>query len=290
MATCVDSSTASYAKLTDLRGLKWENQVTNLHQAVAIALLTLIANAAVATEPLRLRILSYNIHHAEGVDGKLDVPRIADVIQSVEPDLVALQEVDKKVQRTQSVDQPAELARLTKMHVAFGANIELQGGHYGNAVLSKFPIVRHENHQLPNIDAGEQRGVIEAEINVSETSPPFLLYATHLDYRADDRERLASAQKINERAARHSDRPALLAGDLNDTSDSKTLERLASHWTRANVQPLATTPVDQPTRQIDFVLFRPQQSWKVIDVKVLDEAVASDHRAIFAVLELVPGK
>jgi endonuclease/exonuclease/phosphatase (EEP) superfamily protein YafD len=75
---------------------------------------------------------------------------------------------------------------------------------------------------------------------------------------------------------------------LNDTPESKTLERLASHWTKANAKPLATTPVDQPTRQIDFVLLRPRERWKVIDVKVLDEAIASDHRAILAVLELAP--
>ncbi|MEX2025646.1 MAG: endonuclease/exonuclease/phosphatase family protein, partial [Pirellulaceae bacterium] len=62
---------------------------------------------------LQLRVLTYNIHHGEGIDGKLDLPRIARVIESVDPDLVALQEVDRRVERTGSVDQPAELARLT---------------------------------------------------------------------------------------------------------------------------------------------------------------------------------
>ena len=75
-------------------------------------------------------MLSYNIHHAEGVDNKLDLERIANVILSVKPDIIALQEVDQKATRSGSVDQPAELARLTKMNVAFGANIPLQGGHY----------------------------------------------------------------------------------------------------------------------------------------------------------------
>src|SRR5690606_27998305 len=141
--------------------------------------------------------------------------RIARVIRSVEPDLVALQEVDKKVKRTQGIDQPAELARLTKMHVVFGPNIELQGGEYGNAVLSRFPIARHKHHLLPNIDESEQRGVIVAEINLPGTNPPLMLYATHLDFREDDRERLASAKAINDLVAKHPERPALLAGDLN---------------------------------------------------------------------------
>ena len=260
---------------------------------MAIAVLLMLAchlagMEALAAEPIRIRILCYNIHHAEGVDRELDVERIAGVIRSVEPDLVALQEVDQNVKRTQVVDQPAELARLTKMHGVFGANIELQGGHYGNALLSRFPITRHKNHLLPNIDGGEQRGVIEAEIKLADANEPLLLLATHFDFRADERERLASVKVINDLAARHSSLPALLAGDLNATPDSKTLQRLETIWTRTNQKPLATIPVDKPTRQIDFILFHPAQRWKVVEVKVLEEAVASDHRAIFAVLELLP--
>ncbi len=256
-----------------------------------VAWLALLLGITVdAAEPNRLRILSYNIHHAEGVDRKLDVERIAGVIRSVEPDLVALQEVDQKVKRTQVVDQPAELARLTKMHVVFGANIELQGGHYGNAVLSRFPITRHKNHLLPNIDGGEQRGVIEAEIKFPDSNDSLSLLATHLDFRADERERLASARLINDLAAKHLDRPALLAGDLNATPDSKTLQEFEKRWVQANERPMATVPVNQPTQQIDFILLRPRNRWKVIEVKVLDEAVASDHRAIFAILELLPSK
>lgn len=243
-----------------------------------------------AAEPIRLRILCYNIHHAEGVDRKLDVERIASVIRSVKPDLVALQEVDQKVKRTQAVDQPAELAKLTKMQVVFGANIELQGGHYGNAVLSRFRITRHKNQLLPNIDGSEQRGVIETEIKVPDSEASLLLLATHLDFRADDHERLASTKVINELAAKHGDRPGLLAGDLNATPESKTLQQLEAMWTRANEKLMPTVPVNQPTKQIDFILYRPRDRWKVIEVEVLDEAVASDHRAIFAVLELLPSK
>lgn len=239
-----------------------------------------------SAEPLRLIVLSYNIHHAAGVDGKLDVERIARVIQSVKPDLVALQEVDQKVKRSQTIDEPAELARLTKMHVAFGANIDLQGGHYGNAILSRFPIARHQNHLLPRIDQSEQRGVIEAEITLPEMKQPLLFLATHFDFRSDERERLESVAVINKLADKHAELPALLAGDLNATPESKTLEQLALHWKRANAEVLPTVPVKEPKQQIDYILFRPQNRWKVVDVNVLDEAVASDHRAIAATLEL----
>lgn len=243
-----------------------------------------------AVDPIRLRVLSYNIHHGEGIDRKLDLERIATVMLSVKPDLVALQEVDQSAERTGSVDQPAELARLTKMNVIFGANIELQGGHYGNAVLSRFPITRHENHHLPNIDGSEQRGVIETEINLPESNQSVLLLATHLDFRADERERLASAKVINELVAKYPEQHSLLAGDLNATPESNTLQQFERMWTRANETPMATVPVNQPTAQIDFILYRPADRWKVIEVKVLDDAVASDHRAILAVIELLPNK
>lgn len=248
----------------------------------------LVSNAALVAsdEPLRLRVLSYNIHHGQGVDGKLDLQRIADVILSVKPDLVALQEVDQNTKRTGGVDQAAKLAELTKMKVVFGANIDLQGGHYGNAVLSRLPIESHQNVLLPNLDSGEQRGVIQAELKLPAADQALLLLATHFDHRRDSRERVQSAEKVNAIVAKLQDKPALLAGDLNATPDSQTLKVLQQQWTIANQQPLATVPVQQPSKQIDFILFRPAQRWSVVDVTVLDEAVASDHRAILAVLEL----
>ena len=239
-------------------------------------------------EPLRLRILSYNIHHCEGIDGKLDVERVAQVIRAVEPDLVALQEVDQKAQRSQSVDQSAELARLTKMHIVFGANIPLQGGSYGNAVLSRFPIRSHKNYKLPRLDDGEQRGVLEVQADLPGFSHPLLFLATHLDHRPKNEERLASAQAILDITADQPDRPALLAGDLNDLPESAVLNRFGQQWGRANVNVLPTIPVENPRRQIDYILLRPPARWRVIETKVVNEAVASDHRPIFVTLELLP--
>jgi endonuclease/exonuclease/phosphatase family metal-dependent hydrolase len=261
-------------------------------QGVLVGFLMLTANAvgedgaAVSDEAqTRLRVLCYNIHHAEGVDRKLDVPRIAELIKSVEPDLVALQEVDRATERTNKVDQPAELARLTGLHVAFGGNIRFQGGDYGNAVLSRLPISRTKNHQLPRFDDGEQRGVLEVEVKMPNNAGALLFLATHLDHRAGDRERVASAKAINAIVAGRASQPAVLAGDLNDVLGSETLRQFETVWARANKQQLPTIPVAQPTRQIDFILFRPADRWRVIEVHVLDESVASDHRAIFAVLD-----
>lgn len=241
----------------------------------------------VADQPFRLRVLSYNVHHCEGVDGKLDVERIAGVIRSVEPDIVALQEVDESVARSGSVDQPQQLARLTEMHVVFGANIPLQGGRYGNAILSRFPVASHRNHLLPNIDGSEQRGVIEAIIAGPPPIYSFGFLATHLDYRSDERERIASTEVINDLLSKQSSSGAILAGDMNAVADSETMKRLSSVWTITNEDPLHTIPVKAPTKQIDFILYAPPAKWRAIETRVLDEATASDHRAIFSVLEWV---
>ncbi len=243
-------------------------------------------SAATSAEPFSIRVLCYNIHHGEGVDGKLDLERIAKVIRSVSPDVVALQEVDRKVERTGHVDQPAELARLTKMQVVFEKNIDFEGGQYGNAVLSKLPIIEHTNVRLPSLDDGEQRGVLICKLKPDSLDHSIQLLCTHLDHRPDDRERLASATQINQLIASRGETPAILAGDLNSTRDSRVLAAFAKQWRPANTEELPTVPVKKPKRQIDFILPRPAARWKTKDVRVLDEAVASDHRAIFAVLEL----
>lgn len=233
-----------------------------------------------------LRVLSYNIHHGEGVDRKLDLKRIANVILSMKPDIVALQEVDRKVKRTNGVDQPSELAKLTGMKVIFGPNIELQGGDYGNALLSRLPVILHKNHKLPSFENGEQRGVLEVELRVSATES-LLILVTHLDHRRDHRERLASAKVINSLIDKRRDQPAILAGDLNDVPDSATLKEIGKQWWRTNKVISPTVPVKKPDRQIDFILYRPVGRWKVVETKVLEEAVASDHRAIFAEFQML---
>ena len=235
---------------------------------------------------LRLRILSYNIHHAEGVDGKLDIPRIAQVILSVEPDLVALQEVDKNTIRTGKVNQDIELSRLTKMNSVFGSNITFQGGQYGNAILSKFPIIKNKNFLLPNVDSGEQRGLLQSQIQISNKEN-VLFFSTHLDHRRSDTERLASAKAINQIISLDNKSPAILAGDFNDVPDSPTLKELGKVWLRTNKKILRTIPASKPSRQIDYIFVQPKERWKIIESQVLDEDTASDHRAIFSIIELI---
>lgn len=207
------------------------------------------------------------------MDGKVDVERIAAVIRSVKPDIVALQEVDRNVGRSGRVDQAAELGRLTGMRAIFGRAIDLDAGQYGNAVLTSLPVRGSSNHPLPG---AEPRALLEIEFE------GFRFFATHLDVGRDDSRRMESVAEINRRATG----PAVLAGDLNSTPESSPMKALATGWSIAGEgRILPTIPSPSPARQIDFVLIRPSGRWRVIEVRVLEEPVASDHRPLLAVLE-----
>jgi endonuclease/exonuclease/phosphatase family metal-dependent hydrolase len=255
--------------------------------ALVAVSLDFLAAQGLAGPPLRLRVLSYNIHHGEGIDGRLDLQRIARVIRSAQPDLVALQEVDRKTARTRLVDQPRELSRLTELEVAFGGNLKVQGGDYGNAVLSRLPIARQDNHLLPSIKGGEQRGVLRVDVRLPGERGLLTLWATHFDFRADPAERLAAVAAIESLLADEPRQPALLAGDLNAVPHSEAMEALAKHWSATSTQEMPTSPVVKPKRQIDYVWYRPRDRFRVVEVRVLDEPEASDHRPILAVLELL---
>ena len=107
----------------------------------------------------RLRVMTYNIHVGVGMDKKLDLPRIAGVINAQHPDLVGLQEVDRGVARTQRIDEIAEIAKLTRMDYAFAFNLRYQGGQYGVAILSRFPIMATDHRLYQNTREAERRAL-----------------------------------------------------------------------------------------------------------------------------------
>lgn len=108
-----------------------------------LAHLALLVDATIAdaAEPSRLRVLCYNIHYGQGTDGRYDLERLAAVINKAKPDLVALQEVDVGVKRSGRVHQAQQLAELTGMAVRFGPTQHYEGGLFGNAVLTRLPIL-----------------------------------------------------------------------------------------------------------------------------------------------------
>lgn len=246
---------------------------------------TAVLRAASPGEAPTLRVLCYNIHHGEGTDGKVDLPRLARVIRDADPDLVALQEVDNKTKRTGSVDQTAELARLTGMHGRFGKAIDYSGGEYGQAVLSRFAIGKDSVDQLPGEPEREQRIAFSVHVNVDGKDTVFV--TTHLHHQnAEFRERQAA--KLTE-LFRNLDQLVILAGDLNAVPSSKPVELLKKDWVLATTAPgLLTYPSSKPVRQIDYVWYRPQGMCRVVESKVLEEPVASDHRPVLSILEFTP--
>ncbi len=254
---------------------------------LGLCLILLAASGCAAmktNEPARLRVMTYNIHHGEGTDGKLDLERIARLITENGADLVALQEVDRNVERTGKRDFPAELEKLTGMKCVFGKNIPLQGGEYGNAILSRFPISQVTNHWLPQIVPGEQRGILLATIRLGKAEVVF--GSVHLDHRRGEEDRLASVEKIAA-LERAEPRPMIIAGDFNATPNSgayrKMGEVLVDSWLAVGTGEGFTIPSEGPRSRIDYVwhsgVLRP------MDAKVL-RSPASDHLPLVVEFQL----
>ena len=127
-----------------------------------------------------LKILSYNIKHGRGMDGRVDLKRTAEVIRSFSPDLVTLQEVDKNCTRSGSIDLTQELAGILKMEGRFGKFMDFQGGEYGMAVLSRFPIISHQVHVLPR--GAEPRCALEVRVNPGKDWGGIRLFGIHNDW------------------------------------------------------------------------------------------------------------
>jgi endonuclease/exonuclease/phosphatase family metal-dependent hydrolase len=233
--------------------------------------------------PVTFRVMTFNIHHGRGLDNEVDLNRIAKLIVREGADVVALQEVDKGVARTARRDLPAELAALTGMTAIFSNNFHFQGGEYGNAILTKFPVKHWQNHHYQMLRVGEQRGLLQATLNLHGRE--LLLLNTHIDYRGDDAERWMNVAEIESVARQHPSQPIILCGDFNDTPGSRVHRRLAETftdvWEQAGVGPGFTYPVLQPSKRIDFIWLshplgiKTRRAW----VPATD---ASDHHPIVA--------
>ena len=237
---------------------------------------------ATTDAPKELRVLSYNIHVGRGNDGKLDLERTAKTIMEQKPDIVAIQEIDRNTERTQKVDQVADLERLTGMHAVFGKTIDFNGGEYGVAILSKFPITEHNITQLPQMDRQEDRGALEATIKLDDKTS-LVFVCTHFCHVSEER-RTMQAEKINELFVER-DGLVILAGDFNATPGSKTIETLKAKWSDAtNDEP--TFSSDRPRSKIDYIFYRPAEMLRVKETQVIKEPVTSDHSPVLSVLEI----
>lgn len=232
--------------------------------------------------PTRITLVCWNIHHGRGADRRVDLDRIANVLRRADPDVVALQEVDVGVARTARLDLPRELARRLGMQPLFGHNLDFQGGRYGNALLTRLKIERWHNHRFTMLRAGEQRGVLCATLRTA--AGPLTVLVTHLDYRRDDRERLAHVRELR-RIAASTTGPLVIAGDFNADPGS-AVHRAALDWTHDAWRCVGTGagntyPADRPRKRIDWVLLpRVTPGVDVSSARVEVDRTASDHRPL----------
>ncbi|GIP26389.1 metal-dependent hydrolase [Paenibacillus sp. J23TS9] len=228
-------------------------------------------------------VMSYNIHHGVGVDDQLSLQRIADVIRDSGAEIVALQEVDRFYgDRSEYKDQAAELAVLLGYHYAYGSNLDLgpeegraDNRQYGTAILSKHPIIRHENILLSSFE-DEPRGALHAIVNLRDVH--MNVYNTHLGL--DTTSRTVQAQEIIDLAT-SAQGPKILMGDFNAEPDSPELQLLLNSGLFVNsfqgIEDAYTFPFSNPPEIIDYILTSPTVQHSNQQVIRTD---ASDHLPI----------
>ena len=257
----------------------------------AVACLSGCAASRSADSAEILRVMTYNIHHGEGMDGKIDLQRIADLIKAERVDIVAMQEVDRGVDRSDRIDIMTELSDLTGLTYAFGKNIDYGGGAYGNGFLTRFPILEERNLHYRMLREGEQRGLHQLVVEVRGIE--IVIMNTHLDYREDPSERLAHIKELKQAAGRSGDRPVILCGDFNDIPGSPAISSLkpefADAWELSDGGQGLSYPTTNPAKRIDYVFFTPKKNGGVIlrprsARTIMSEA--SDHLPVVVEFEI----
>ena len=230
--------------------------------------------------------MTYNIHVGVGMDKKLDLSRIAGVINSQHPDLVGLQEVDRGVERTQRIDEIAEIAKMTRMDYAFAFNLRYQGGQYGVAILSRYPIRAIDHRLYKNRREAERRGFIRIEVNLAGSVLNFV--TTHLDYQYEDGRVVETQQLLS--TLKDVKGPLVLVGDFNDVPAGEACQLMRQtfddEWssTRPGDEGFSY-PADKPTKRIDYIFTRRSDRIKARRAWIV-ETLASDHVPVVAELEV----
>lgn len=252
---------------------------------VALLICTVTNFAQNNSEKNTVRILTFNILHGATTKGDFDLDKIASVINEVNPDLVALQEVDFKTNRAKKYDLATELGWRTKMAPLFGKAMSFNGGAYGEGVLSKMPVIVSRTISLPHSPGNEPRAALEISVEL-ESGDTICFVGTHLEHQKNSPDRIDQVNKLNAVFANNK-YPTILAGDLNATPESNPITLLKKQWTDSfGSQAEPTYSSDNPQNKIDYIMFRPKENWEVIENKVICDKVASDHCAVLSVLRL----
>ena len=263
--------------------------------AAALAAVALGCATTRTSAPVTARVLVYNIHAGKDAKGVDNIERLSELIRSVNPDVVLLQEVDRKTRRSGGVDQPAELARRTGLHIAFGKSLDYQGGEYGIAVMSRWPIIADTMVPLPvnppQERAGgsrEPRGALQALIETP--AGRLAVINTHIDASREDTWRRQEISAVVRLALAAYNRGAnvLLGGDLNSTPESAVQDSVRraefrDAWMQCGRGDGLTYPADSAVKRIDYLYMGRGLSCSSAEVLRSD---VSDHRPVLVQLTL----
>jgi endonuclease/exonuclease/phosphatase family metal-dependent hydrolase len=264
---------------------------------VVIVLCLIGGCSAMAPQGGSLRVLSYNIHAGKDAQQVDNLERVAAIIDSTDADIVLLQEVDRRTQRSAGADHFSELRRLTGMQGVFGKSLDYQGGEYGIAVLSRWPLdsvqalpLRVEPPQARSGGAYEPR--IALHVRVRAPGRVLEVINTHLDatgtgtYRKQ--ELIGVLAYMKQRIA--PDAPLLLGGDLNARPTTDDINAVAFALTDAfgscGTGNGESFPAHAPDRRIDYIFLRHA---RCSTARVI-ETQASDHRPLLAIIEFAGGQ
>ena len=222
-----------------------------------------------------LKLMSYNIKNANGMDNVCNFQRIANVINNTSPDVVAIQEVDSMTNRSGQKYVLGEIAERTQMHGYFAPAIDYDGGKYGIGLLTKQVPLRLQTLPLPGRE--EARTLILAEF------ADYIYCCTHMSLTEEDR--MKSLELVKSFTS-SSTKPLFLAGDMNAEPESGFIKKLQKDFQILSNPKQHTFPAPDPKETIDYIATLKQNAkgFAVISAKVINEPMASDHRPILVEL------
>jgi|SRR5215217_4280278 len=264
----------------------------HLSRVVLVAVFVLILfcpggfSSPVTPAKKTLRVMTYNIHVGVGMDKKLDLQRIAEVIDQQRPDLVGLQEVDRNVRRTEGKDEIAELAAMTHMEFAFAPNLDYQGGKYGVAILSRLPIKATDHRMFENRRETERRGMLKVEVDAGGKTVNFV--TTHLDYQFEDGRLFETEQLLKFLDGVKGS--LIVVADLNDVPEGSAYKLMRTRFDDAWITSRTkgdgfSYPADKPMKRIDHIFHRTGDRISVKKAWVV-ETLGSDHVPVVAEIEI----
>jgi len=239
-----------------------------------------------------LRVATYNVHKCRGMDRRTMPERIAEVINEVDADVVALQEVVAEAADDPSIDQLGSmLADLDGYCCCFGENRRLKNGApYGNAILSRYPLVANQNYYLP-LTRREQRGCLRADLELPD-GRILHIFNVHLGTGFMERRHQGSKLLSNE-ILRHAglSGPRIVLGDFNEWTKGLTTQLMKQHFQSADLRAFTrrrrTYPGVLPLLHLDHVYFDAALELENFAVHRSRTAlVASDHLPLVATFQI----